>query len=344
MKSFRLTLLTLMLALGVALAQGGTLNLLIWSEYIDPDIVTQFEEEFDANVVIDTFESNEDALAKLEAGGLGLYDVVVPTDYIVPTFVELGVLQPLDREIVTNVANLSSQFIDPPYDPGNTYSVAYQWGTTGLAYRTDLADEPPTSWQVLFEPETHGQPVALIDSMREMIGLALMYSGYDLNSEDPDELTEARDVLMHAAEQSIGFYGGPAARNLLITGQATYVITYSGEVIGAFAEGADNLGYVIPEEGGQIWVDSMAVVANAPNPELANEFINFILRPEIGAQLTNYVAFASPNQAAIPLIDDEIREDPAVFPDEDTIERLYFVQDVENLELYDLIWTQIRAR
>ncbi len=179
--------------------------------------------------------------------------------------------------------------------------------------------------------------------MREMIGLTLLYLGYDFNSEDQGELMEARDALIAAKEGSLGFYGGPAARNLLLTGQAAYAVTFSGDALGAFAE-SDDIGYVIPEEGGEVWVDSLGVVANAPNAELANAFINFILRPEVGAALSNYVAYATPNREALPLVDEELRDDPVIYPSDDTIATLSFVLDVENLELYDLIWTQVKSR
>lgn len=334
--------LTLLGVLSLGLAQQNTLNLLIWSEYIDPDIVTQFEEEYDARVVIDTYESNEDALAKLEAGGLGLYDVVIPSNYIIPVFVERGLLQPLDKSIVTNLSNLMDEFTDPPYDPDNTYTAAYQWGTTGLAYRSDLVEEP-TSWAVLFDSEATDQPFALLDDMRPTIGAALLYLGHPYNTEEQGHLVEARDLLVDAKHRSLGFYGSPAARNLLVTGDAVYAVVYSGDAVGAFAED-EPIGYTIPQEGAEVWVDSMAVLTDAPNPELANNFIDFMLRPEIGAQLTNYVWFATPNEAALPYIDEEIKSDPAIMPDEEMMTRLYFSEDIENLELYDLIWTQIKSR
>jgi spermidine/putrescine transport system substrate-binding protein len=308
--------------LSLSLAQTRTLNLLIWSEYIDPEIVRAFEEEYGARINIDTYESNEDALAKLEAGGLGLFDVVVPSNYIVPVFIELGLLQPLDQGIVTNLDNLMDDFLDPPYDPGNVYTAAYQWGTTGIAYRSDRV-ETPDSWAVLFDPEVTDEPFALLDDMRPMIGVALLYLGYDYNSEDPDELAEARDLLVDAKHRSLGFYGGPGGRNLLIQGEASYAVVYSGDALGAFADD-ERIAYAIPREGAEVWVDVMAVLANAPDAELANEFVNFMLRPDIGAQLTNYVYFASPNEAALPYIDEELAGDPIVFPDEETMGRLVF--------------------
>lgn len=335
-------LLVVALVFGAAFAQENTLNLLIWSEYIDPDIITQFEEEYGAEVVIDTYESNEDAIAKLQAGGLGLYDVVVPSNYIIPTFIELGLLQPLDKDIVTNLENLSGNFADPPYDPDNTYTAAYQWGTTGIAYRSDLVDEPE-SWGVLYSPDGTDQPFALLDDMRPMIGSSLLYLGYPYNSEDEDQLIEARDLLIDAKNRSLGFYGSPAARNLLISGDAAYAVVYSGDALGAFADD-ERIAYIIPEEGAEVWVDSMAVLADAPNPELANEFINFILRPEIGAQLTDYVSYATPNEEAVPLVDVEIRDNPIIFLSDEAMENLHFSETLENLELYDLVWTQIKSR
>ncbi|MBS3966496.1 MAG: spermidine/putrescine ABC transporter substrate-binding protein [Truepera sp.] len=339
----KLVAIGLVALLSLGLAQTRTLHLLTWSEYIDPDIVAQFEAEFDARIVIDTFESNEDALAKLKAAGLGVYDLVVPTDYIIPTFLELGLLQPLDHSRLPNLDNLAKNFRNPPFDPGNTYTVAYQWGTTGIAFRKDIV-EPPTSWEVIFNPQSHGHPVALLDSMREMIGLALLYLGHDFNSENREELVQARELLIRAKEGSIGFYGSPAARNLLLTGDAVYAVVYSGDALGALAEGLADIDFVIPSEGGEIWVDNLAIVANAPNADLAHEFINFILRPEIGAQLSNFLAFSTPNQAALPFIDEALKANPYIYPEAQVLERLHYIEDVANLELWDLIWTQVRAR
>lgn len=342
MKKLLFPIIALLLALPLAQAQENVLNLFTWAEYIDPEIVRDFEEEFNARVVIDLFESNEDAIGKLQAGSLGLYDVVIPSNYAIPVFIELGFLQPLDHDIVTNLDNLSPTFRDPPYDPGNVFTAAYQWGTTGIAYRNDLVDTP-TSWAVLFDPEGTDQTFTLIDDSRPMIGAALLYLGFDYNSEVPGELEAARDLLIEVKNRSLGFFTSVTARNMLLTGDTVYAVIYSGDAIVASFDD-ERISYTVPSEGSEIWVDSMAVLAQAPNPELANEFINFILRPDIGARLTNYVAYASPNAAALPFIDEDIRDNPLIFVSDEIMDKLVFTEDIERIDLYDLIWTQIKSR
>jgi spermidine/putrescine transport system substrate-binding protein len=336
-----LYLLVLVALLPLSFAQN-TMNLFTWPEYIDPEIISQFEEAFDVKVTVDLFDSNEEALGKLQAGSLGLYDVAIITSYAIPVFASQGMLQVLDHSRIPNISNLDAKFLDPSFDPGNTYSIAYQWGTTGLAYRADLVDEAPTSWAVIFDPESEAS-FTLIDDMRPMIGHALLYLGYDYNSQDADELVEARDLLIEAKERSLGFYGSVKSAEFLLTGEAQYAIVYTGDALQA-ADENENIKYVIPQEGAEIWVDSMTLLKDAPNPDMAYAFINYILEPEIGGQLTNWVFYPSPNAAAYDYIDEEIRSNPVIFLSAEEQARLDYTLDVENLELYDLIWTQIKSR
>jgi len=325
-----------------AFAQSNKLNFFTWPEYIDPDIITQFEEEFDAEVVVDLFESNEEALGKLQAGSLGLYDIAVITNYAIPVFAEQGMLQELNHDMLPNLSNLNPKFINPGFDPDNQYSAAYQWGTTALAYRADLVDEPPTSWDVLFDADSEAT-FALVDDVRPVVGAALLYLGYDYNSEKPEELIEAKDLLIDAKNRSLGFYGSVKASEFLISGEAQYAMVYTGDAGQAAAEN-ENIKYVIPSEGAEIWVDSMTLLTDAPNPDLAHKFMNYILDAEIGGQLTNWVYYPSPNEAAKEFIDQEILDDPVIYLSQEEQDRLSYTLDVEQLELYDLIWTQIKSR
>nr|AWJ66287.1 ABC transporter, periplasmic spermidine putrescine-binding protein [uncultured bacterium] len=337
----RLSLFVLVTLVSLSFAQN-TFNLFTWPEYIDPEIISQFEETFDVEVTVDLFDSNEEALGKLQAGSLGLYDVVIITNYAIPIFASQGMLQELDHAQLPNLSNLDAKFIDPSFDPGNSYSIAYQWGTTGLAYRADLVDEAPTSWDVIFNPDSKAS-FTLIDDMRPMIGHALLYLGYNYNSQDAGELTAARDLLIDAKERSLGFYGSVKSAEFLLTGEAQYAIVYTGDALQA-ADEDENIKYVIPQEGAEIWVDSMTLLKDAPNPEMAYAFMNYILEAEIGGQLTNWVYYPSPNAAAYDFIDEEIRANPVIFLSAEEQARLDYTLDVENLELYDLIWTQVKSR
>ncbi len=320
------------------------LHLYIWTEYMDPEIITDFEEMYDCTVVIDYYESNEEMLAKLQAGGVSQYDLVVPSDYIMVSLIELGLLQPMDKSVVTNVSNLSDNFISPPFDEGNVYSAAYQWGTVGMVFdKTSVSDY--SSWAAIFE-NPDDVPFVLMDSEREQIGIVLAYLGYDINTLDKDELMEAADVLIKA-KKNPGFQGFEAnvgGRNKLMADTVEIAMAYNGDGMIAVDESPD-FGFIVPKEGTVIWMDSLCIPAEAPNPTLANKFIQFILDPEVGARLSNYIYFATPNAASLQMIDPEALENPAIYPDEETQKKLQYIQDLgKNNQIYSELWQMIKTR
>jgi spermidine/putrescine-binding protein len=321
------------------------LHIYNWSEYIDPEIYADFEKEFGVKVIEDTFSSNEDLLAKLQAGATG-YDLIVPSDYMVEVMIELGLLAELNLDNIPNWKNISDTFKDPPYDPGSRYSVPYQWGTTGIGYDTEVMDEPPDSWGYLFDPDMAAPfagRMSMLNDSRETIGAALKYLGYSLNSTDEQELEEAKQLLIRqkawvSAYDSEGFEDLLAARETLI-GHG-----WSGEFFVA-AEEAEHIWYVIPEEGAVIWTDNLCIPKTSKNPYTAEVFINFLLRPEVGAQVTNYTWFGSPNEAAREFINPDILEEPAIYPPPEVMDKLEFLRDVgEATVLYDRLWTEIKTQ
>ena len=173
-------------------AQKNQLNLFIWSEYIDPQIIADFEKEYDCKVTIDLYEDNEAMLAKLQGGGVALYDICVPSDYIIPALLKLQLLAPLRHENIPNLKHLEGQFTSPPFDPGNKYTVAYQWGTSGIYLRKKPDEAIEETWGLIFDAKKQPGAFLLIDDMRAMIGAALIYKGYSVNSTDPQHLKEAR--------------------------------------------------------------------------------------------------------------------------------------------------------
>ncbi|WP_414386145.1 spermidine/putrescine ABC transporter substrate-binding protein [Synechococcus sp. H60.3] len=326
-------------------AQKQTLQLYIWSEYIDPAILTAFEKATNSRVVVSVYESNEDMIAKLRGGGVNQYDVVVPTDYVVPNMVELGLLQPLNKALIPNLRNLGEKFIGLPFDPENTYTVPYQWGTTGIGYRKDrLPENFERSWGLIFDPQQQYGPFVMIDEMRSMIAAAAFYLGFDINTTVRSELQQIQQLLIDTKRRSAGLIGGVGGKNQLVSGTANVAVVYSGDALQA-AEENPNIGYFVPREGAHIWLDVMAIPAKAPNPELANRFINFLLEPEIGAQLSNYNRFATPNAAALPKINPQDRQNPAIYPDEATFARLQYLKVLsqEELRLVDAVWTAVKS-
>lgn len=332
------------LLLAPQLRAAGQLNLFIWSEYIPVEVVTEFEQRFTCKVVIDLYEDDAAMMAKLQAGGAALYDVVVPSDHRVPALIKAGLLAPLRRERVPNLQRLEPRFASPPFDPGNRYTAAYQWGTLGLFVRRQPGQALPDSWGAVFDPGAQRGPFVLMDSARDLIGAALKYQGRSLNSTDPGELKAARDLLLEAKRRCLGFDGTVAGKNRVLSKAATIAMVFSGEGARGVAEDPETA-YVIPKEGSLIWVDSLVVLAKAPHRDLAEQFINFCLEPEVGARISNYTQFASPNRAARPFLRPEDLKNPAIYPPAEILPRLEFAEHLgAKSRLYDEVWTQVKAK
>ncbi|MCB9139577.1 MAG: spermidine/putrescine ABC transporter substrate-binding protein [Caldilineaceae bacterium] len=318
-----------------------------WTDYIDPEIIDQFEAECSVKVIYDTFSSNEDLLAKLQAGATG-YDVIVPSDYMIAIMIQLDMLKELEKANLPNLSNLNEIFVDPPYDPGLVYSVPYQWGTTGIGYNIEATGEIPNSWEWIFNPEKAAQfdgKLSLLNDQREVIGAALKYAGYSMNSVDETELEAAKEVIL-AIKPYVATFDSDSFSEILVAGDVVIGQGWSGDYFQDIYESEnENLGYVIPQEGGVIWTDNLAIPKTAPHPYTAEVFINYLLDTEIGAQLTNWTYFGSPNAAALPMIDDEVKNDPGVYPPEETMAKLEFLSDLgEGTLLWDRIWTEIKSQ
>jgi spermidine/putrescine transport system substrate-binding protein len=316
------------------------LNIYNWSDYIAENTIPDFEKEFGVKVTYDVFENNEEMLAKIQAGATG-YDIVVPTDYMVTIMIEQGMLSELDPAALPNKKNLDPLFVDPPYDPGNKHSVAYQWGTTGYAWRGDQIKQTADSWALLFDPSLKGK-MTMLDDSREVINAALKYLGYSLNTKSETELAEAKKMLIEQKKLLKAYVSAPVKASL-ISGDVWVAQLWSGDTFQAQAEN-DQIKYTIPKEGCTIWTDNLCVLASAPHKRAANAFINYVLRPEVGAAISNFVAYGSPNAAAMPLVDPAARENPAIYPPPDVLARLEFLRDLgEATRIWDETWTEIKA-
>lgn len=316
-----------------------------WSEYIDPDIYSMFEEEFGISIVEDNFSNNEELLAKLQGGATG-YALIVPSDYTVSIMKEEGMLAELDHANVPNLSNLADRFQDLPYDPGNQYCAPYQWGTTGIGY-IDGEVEEPTSWAVLLEPDPdapyYGR-ATMLDDVRESFAAALVYLGYDINTTDEAQLEEARDLLIQAKAALAG-YDSDTFEDQLVIGENLLAHGWNGDFLVAQEEN-ENIAYTVPEEGGVVWVDNICIPSTAtPEEKLAGEmFINYLLRDDIGAMLSEYNYYASPNAAAETLLDEEFLSDPAVYPPDAVLDRLQYLRPVSEAEsLYQRLWDEIKT-
>ena len=347
MKKTGLFVAVLML-LSVVAASAAELRVYTWSEYMDEEkMPADFEAKTGIKVRLDIYENNEEMVAKLQAGGASQYDIIVPSDYIMPVLINQKLVQPLDHSKIPNLKNLKPIFRNTTYDPGNKYSVAYQWGTVGLMYRKDkVGADAVKSWSVLFDPAKQPGPFWLIDSVREMMGIALVYQGYDFNSTVPKELKAAADLLVVTKRTGncMGFKPGVGGKNDVVAGTAVAAIVYNGDAIQSVTEAPDQLGFVIPKEGSEIWYDSMCIPSHAPNPDGAHQWINWILEPKVGAELSNYNQYATPNAAAEPFINPEDLNNPGIYPTPEIMAKLHFTKDLgkEN-RIMDEAWTRAKS-
>ncbi|MCB9957822.1 MAG: polyamine ABC transporter substrate-binding protein [Rhodospirillaceae bacterium] len=346
-------------AIGGPAAAQDVVRVFNWSDYIDEDILTSFTEDTGIEVIYDVYDSNEVLETRLLAGNSG-YDVVVPTASFMARQIEAGVYQPLDRSQVPN-AQYAWPEIDERvsrYDPDNTYSINYMWGTTGLGFVQELIDErmddaPVNSWAIVFDPEIAARfadcGIYWLDAPSEVFPAALAYLGYDGNSTDPDELQAAADLMMAVRPYVRRFHSSEYV-SALANGDACLAIGWSGDVLqardrAAEAENGLTIDYRIPVEGTQMWSDQFAIPADAPDPAAARAFINYIMDPQVNAQAVNYINYASGNLGAQEYIDPEILADPAIYPDEATMDNLFIVDpyDPQTQRLVNRLWTRIKS-
>ena len=320
------------------------LNVYIWSEYIDPEIVSEFEKKNNVKVTLDLYEDNESMMAKLEGGGTSLYDIIIPSDYIVPALIERKLIAPLRKENIPNAKNIEDKFLKPPYDADNVYTLPYQWGTVGLYVRKKLGKTPEESWSIILDSSKNYGKFVLVDSMRENFSAALKYLGHSVNTTDPAVLTRVREELLKAKQRAVGFESGVGGKNKVLAKEVDVAIAYSGDAVRGMSEDPDTY-YFVPKEGGEIWMDNMAIPSKAPHRDLAEKFINFILEPEIGAKLSNFNQYPTPNKAAKALVNPDDLKNPAIYPTPEIEAKLEFLKDLgAATKLYDEIWTQVKSK
>lgn len=331
--------------------EGNKVNVFNWSFYIDPGRVEKFEKEFGVKVTYDLFESNDQMKAKIMAGGSG-YDVVYPSQDTLEEMWRLGLLQPLNHQWTPNMEGLMDKFVDPPFDPGNTFSLAYQWGTTGYSHLMPKTkgDERVGSWALMFEGEKYAGKMAMLNVDTNVIGSALKYLGYSLNTGQPweegdeEKLMEAREVLLRQKPWLKAYiYGGPMKKSL-ISEEIWIGQEWSGDALFVSDENPD-FEYVLPKEGDEVWVDSMAIPHDAPHPATAHLWINYMLRPKVQAAITNYVWYPSPIAKAKEYLPKEILENPAVYPPEEALAKCEFYKPYTDKakEIREQIWEELKG-
>ena len=326
---------------GSSASGGGTITVYNWGEYIDPELVAQFEEETNINVIYETFDSNEAMMTKVEQGGTS-YDVAMPSEYAIEKMKENDLLVPIDLEKIPNLQNIDPYFLDLPFDPGNEYSIPYFWGTVGIAFNPSLLDgQTFESWDDLWDPSLK-QEVILVDSAREVIGMGLNSLGYSLNSTDLGELREATDKLKTLGPNTKAIIGDEIVE-MMRREEAAVALTWSGQAADMMYVN-EEIDFSVPEEGSNLWFDNMIIPKTADNVEGAHAFINFMLDAEVAAQNADYVGYSTPNQAAIELMDPEVTGDDRFYPTEEMRERLEVYENLglEMLGIYNELFLEFK--
>jgi len=348
-----------------ASAQGErVVNVYNWSDYIDPQVLEEFTKETGIKVRYDTFDSNDTLEAKLLAGKSG-YDVVVPTGYFLERQIKAGLFQKLDKAKLPNLKNVWPEIAKhlAVYDPGNDYAVNYMWGTTGIGYNVKAmrerlgASAKIESWDTVFKPDNLARfkdcGVHMLDSPDDILTTALHYLGIDPNTTKQDELQKAADLLL-AVRPSVRKFHSSEYLNALAGGEICLVVGWSGDIKQAQKRAAEakggqkgniEIGYAIPKEGAQLFFDNLAIPKDAAHVEEAHAFIDFLLRPEIAARNTNLMSYANGNLASQRLVKPEILNDPGIYPDAETMKRLYVVKarDPRSQRVLNRLWTRIKT-
>ena len=341
-------------------AEEPVLNVYNWSDYIAEDTIEKFEKETGIKVTYDVYDSNEVLEAKMMAGSSG-YDVVVPTGDFLARQIVAGVYRKLDKDALPNLKNMDPDLMGrlADFDPGNEHAVVYMWGTTGIGYNVEkikerLGEDAPTdSWALVFDPENAKKladcGITLLDAPTEIIPAAMNYLGLDPRSTDKADIEKAEDLLKKIAP-SVRYFHSSQYINDLANGDVCLSVGWSGDVFqardrAAEAENGVEIAYVIPKEGALMWMDTLAVPADAPHPENAMKFINFIMDAQITADITNYVWYANANAASMPMVEDEIKEDHGIFPTDDAKKHLWTakVYDAKTDRLVNRAWTAVKT-
>ena len=317
------------------------LNLYIWSEYLPQSVIDEFTKRTGIQVRYDLYDSNEPVLAKLQSG-VADYDLVVPSDYMVRILSQVKLLRPIEKSRLKNLGNLDPRFLNQEFDPGNTYSLPYVWGTTGYGYAKERVSGSPDSWAPLFDAANAGQ-ILMLDDMRECFAAALKYLGHSLNSTEPAVLKQAADLLKKQ-KPWVKTYNSGDYENILAAGDVIYSHGYNGQLARLAMREPSRFAYVLPKEGATLWMDSVCIPRRARNVDSIYAFLDYVMEPEVNAQIVNGISYASANVPARKFIRPEILDDPGIYPPPEALTKCEFVKDIgEATEVMDEYWTEIKS-
>lgn len=311
-----------------------------WGDYIDKQVIKDFEEEYGIKVIYEEFDTNEDMYIKAKKSTD--YDVIFPSDYMIDKMVKEDMLAKLNFDNIPNYKYINDRFKNLGFDPKNEYSVPYMWGTVGILYNKDLVKEPVKSWDILWDKKYKDQ-ILMLNSQRDSIGVALKKLGYSMNSTNDKELEQAKQELIKQ-KPLVFSYIGDEGRDIMINDEATLSVVWSGDAAYAMQENP-KLDYAIPEEGTNYWFDNMVIPKTSKNKKVAEQFINFLCRPEVAVKNAEYIGYAIPILEGVKELPKEITENKVLYPEEKDLKNVdVFVDLGEYIKKYDKIWTEIVAQ
>ncbi len=327
---------------GALSAEDKLLNFYNWDTYIGETTLADFGSATGIEAKMDLFADNDELFAKLKEGNPG-YDVIVPTNDFVERMIEAGMLENIDHALIPNMSNLEPAFQDANFDPGRAHSVPYMWGTIGVGYRPSKVEGVPASWKWLYDSDAYAGKIALLGDGLTVIGHALKYLGYSLNSTSAAEIKQAEELII-ANKKNIKVFADDNGQDLLLSNEVDITQEWNGDILQVMEED-DDISYVVPTEGGVLWQDCLCMPKGAPHPENAHAFMNFVLDAEVGAVIADYIQYATPNGAAKAIMDESYTKNPAIFPTDETLakcEPSIYIGEAAN-RLYDEAWTRIQA-
>ncbi|MFA9381529.1 MAG: PotD/PotF family extracellular solute-binding protein [Acetanaerobacterium sp.] len=317
----------------------GELNVFVWTEYMPESVFTAFEEETGIKVNVQTYSSNEDMLAKVKASNEGIYDIVVPSDYMVKMMVDEGLLAELVHDKIPNLSNIDPAFLDQSFDPGNNYSVPYMGGVAALVVNKSMVSEEITSFKQLFDPKYANSLVAL-DDFRAVIGMTAKSLGYSLNTTDDTELAAVSTALKDL-KPNIKLYDSDSPKTSMINGETAIGFMWNAE-IAICTEESDDFEVVFPEEGCYLFLDNLSILKGAKNADNAHKFLNFILEAEISKLVSEEFPYLNPNAAAVKLLPESYTNNPASNVPAEVFANGEYVEDIgSDVAKYDAIWTEL---
>ncbi|MDF2614761.1 MAG: transporter substrate-binding protein [Clostridia bacterium] len=313
-----------------------------WGDYIDPEVNDLFTEETGIKVVYSEYANNEEMYATVEPGNVN-YDILFPSDYMIEKMIKKDMLQKVDTSKLDNYKNIDNRFKKLPFDPEDSYSVPYMWGTVGIVYNTKMVEDVVDSWDVLWN-EKYKEQIFMYDSERDSIMVALKKLGYSMNTRDEKELEEAKKLLIEQAPLVLA-YVGDEGKGKMVNGEAALMVAWAGDAMVMMNENPD-LAYAIPKEGSNYFVDSIVISKASKNVEAAYEYIDFLCRPDIAAKNAQYIGYSTPISKARDLLPEEIKESEVAYPKDEVISHSnmeMFNDPSDIVELYSSIWTEIKA-